>query len=390
MIVVGKDGEGYDKKEWRKSRTFRQSEQENLLVADNQTRDYQERSPRNAPLFIFHRMGHLPFGEAVMSRKIDPKFSIFLPVRNGGSYLPLTIESILTQSFQNFNLVILENQSTDGTAERLQILERKDSRIKVIPAESPLSIEDNWKRILAVPKNEFMTVIGHDDLLDPNFLEEINKTIQEEPGANLYLTHFRLIDSEGQLIRHCTPIPMHESATEFLAARMAEIRDSFGTGYVMRSKQYDEIGGIPAYPNLMFADDALWVKLIGTTFKATSPQVCFSYRLHPGSVSGTPSQAALFTGLKQYLVFLRELAMENADMAIVIKLYGPQYVTRRCQNYYYHLVKVAPWGRRVDLEKLMEIERLMKEFANEAVLDTKCTNVRRLRIKYWLSPYVSG
>ena len=319
-----------------------------------------------------------------MYREGGPKFSLFLPVKNGGAYLPLCVESILAQSYRDFDLVILENKSTDGTAEWLQALERKEPKVKVIPSEVSLSIEDNWERILNVPKNEFMSMIGNDDLLDQNFLEEINKTIQEEPGANLYLTHYRLIDSKGKLIRHCTPIPKYETAAEFLAARMAEIRDSFGTGYVMRSKQYDEIGGIPAYPNLMFADDALWVKLIGTTFKATSPQVCFSYRFRPGSVSGTPSRVALFTGLKQYLVFLRELAMENADMDRVIKLYGPQYVAKWCQDYCYYLVKVAPWGRQADREKLMEIERLMKEFASETILDTKYTNARRLRIKYWL------
>jgi glycosyltransferase involved in cell wall biosynthesis len=297
----------------------------------------------------------------------------------------LCVESILAQSYQDFNLVILENQSTDGTTEWLQTLERKESRVKVIHSEAALSIEGNWKRILTIPKNEFMTMIGHDDLLDQNFLEEINKAIQEEPGANLYLTHYRLIDSEGKLIRYCTPIPKHESAAEFLAARMAEIRDSFGTGYVMRSKQYDEIGGIPPYPNLMFADDELWVKLIGTTFKATSPQVCFSYRLHAGSVSGTPNRIALFNGLKQYLDFLRELAKENGDIASVLKFYGPQYVAKWCQNYYYYLVKVTPWGRQVDREKLMEIENLMKEFSSETILDTACTVGRRLRIKYWLS-----
>ena len=230
-----------------------------------------------------------------------------------------------------------------------------------------------------------MTVIGHDDLLDQNFLEVISNIIQEEPDANLYLTHFRLIDSVGKLIRYCAPMPRSERASEFVAARMAEIRDSFWTGYVMRSNRYDEVGGIPTHTNLLFADDSLWIKFMGDAFKTTSPNVCFSYRLHPASVSGTPSQVALFAGLKQYLDFLRELAKENDDMASVLKFYGPQYVAKWCQNYYYYLVKVTLWGRQVDREKLMEIENLMREFSSETILDTACTVGRRLRIKYWLS-----
>lgn len=200
-------------------------------------------------------------------------FTIFLPVKNGGEYLPLCVASILAQTYQDFELVILENQSTDGTAEWLQTLEKKDPRIKVIPSSSPLSIEDNWKRILTVPKNKYMTIIGHDDMLEADFLAEINTLIQGDPEASLYQTHFKLIDNEGNMIRLCKPIPKYETAAEFLASRMAEIRDSFGTGYVMRSNHYEQIGGIPIISDLLYADDALWLGLMGTSLKVTSPRI---------------------------------------------------------------------------------------------------------------------
>jgi glycosyltransferase involved in cell wall biosynthesis len=95
------------------------------------------------------------------------KFSIILPVKNGGEYVKECVQSILAQSCPDFNLHILENCSTDGTAEWLQTL--RDERIIIIPAEIPLSIEENWARILFIQKNEFMTIIGHDDLLESNY-----------------------------------------------------------------------------------------------------------------------------------------------------------------------------------------------------------------------------
>lgn len=318
--------------------------------------------------------------------KFAARYTIFLPVHNGGKYLRLCVESILAQSYQYFDLVILENKSTDGSDEWLQRLVQQDSRVKVIPSDKSLSIEENWERILSIPKNEFMTTIGHDDLLDPDFLEVINKTIQEEPEANLYLTHFRLINHEGELIRHCAPMPKYETAADFLAARMAEIRDSFGTGYVIRSESYDRVGGIPAYPNLLFADDALWLKLIGSSVKVTSPQVCFSYRLHAGSTSGSPDYRALFYGLKQYLGFLREIAKDKHELARVIKLYGPQYVARRCQDYYCRLLRNMPRGKPVDSKELLEIKNMLREFASESMLDEKCAAFHRGgRIKSWVS-----
>src|SRR5436853_2941731 len=100
-----------------------------------------------------------------------PKFSIILPVRNGGEYVKACINSILSQTCQDFNVLVLDNCSTDGTSEWLISLQNE--KISIIPADRPLSIEENWARITTIPKNDFITLIGHDDLLYPDFLENI-------------------------------------------------------------------------------------------------------------------------------------------------------------------------------------------------------------------------
>ena len=60
------------------------------------------------------------------------KFSIILPVKNGGEYVKECVNSILSQSLQDFNLIVLDNCSIDGTLEWLRSLE--DVRIKIIPS----------------------------------------------------------------------------------------------------------------------------------------------------------------------------------------------------------------------------------------------------------------
>src|SRR5690349_12057626 len=97
-----------------------------------------------------------------------PKYSIILPVRNGGEYVRECVSSILAQSLGDFQLQVLDNCSTDGTSDYLESL--KDERVKIYPAESSLTIEENWARITTIPKNEFITLIGHDDVLDPDYL----------------------------------------------------------------------------------------------------------------------------------------------------------------------------------------------------------------------------
>src|SRR5579872_3781791 len=93
------------------------------------------------------------------------KYSIILPVRNGGHYVKACVGSILAQTFVDFELLVLDNCSTDGTTEWLSTL--KDPRIMIFPAEKPLTIEENWGRITRIPKKEFITLIGHDDILYP-------------------------------------------------------------------------------------------------------------------------------------------------------------------------------------------------------------------------------
>ena len=318
-----------------------------------------------------------------MSNKRYAKYSIFLPVRNGGTHLSLCVSSILAQSYPGFELIILENQSTDGTAEWLQALDKREPRVSVIAAESAMSMEENWQRILKIEKNEYMTIIGHDDLYDENFLEEIDKTIQEQPGASLYLTHFRLVDNEGKFMRYCNPIPRQESVAEFLAARMTRIRDSFGTGYVMRSALYEQVGGIPAYPNLLYADDTLWISLMRSAHTAVSPRSCFSYRYHSKSVSGNANQDALFAGLKKHLEFLRRLVDSDPDIARVMDHYGRPYISRACQNYYYFLIKSAPLGRPVDRRKLLEINSMMSEFCDQTIKDTRASKLQMV-LWHWL------
>ena len=64
------------------------------------------------------------------------KYSIILPVRNGGHYVKICVDSILAQTYTDFNFIVLDNCSTDGTLEWL--LSLNDSRIKVIPSQKSL------------------------------------------------------------------------------------------------------------------------------------------------------------------------------------------------------------------------------------------------------------
>jgi glycosyltransferase involved in cell wall biosynthesis len=275
----------------------------------------------------------------------NARYSVILPVRNGGEYVKECINSILAQTLQEFNVLVLDNYSTDGTAEWIGSLQ--DNRITIYRSAKPLTMEENWGRIKDISKNEFMTMIGHDDYLHPQYLQIMDDLIKKHPSAGLYQTHFHYIDSGGQFLRPCLPMDEVQYGHEFLACHMARTMDSMGTGYMMRSSDYNMLGGMPAhYPNLLFADYELWIRLSGLNYKATSPETGFSYRIHQ-SVSRTTNGVRYQEAFLQYTAFIKELQDKGEHYRQVIARYGNDMLLYHCESLSHRLLKTPlnnrPW-----------------------------------------------
>ena len=290
------------------------------------------------------------------------KFSIILPVKNGGGYIKECVQSILAQSCPDFNLHILENFSTDGTAEWLQTLD--DDRIIIIPAERSLSIEENWARILSIQKNEFMTIIGHDDMLESNYLQVMNDLINQFPDASLYQTHFKFIDAKGNLIRRCKPMDEKQNAVEFLASFLQRTIDVNGTGFMIQSADYNELGGIPLYPNLLFADFELWIKATESSYIAITTEECFSFRLHQ-STTTISADIKMQTSFEQFIYFLEKLQNENDVFNAPINKYATDFIQFWCRGLSHRLLR-TPKLKRDNLSVAAFIDKCRK-YANMLV-----------------------
>ncbi|MBV9961141.1 MAG: glycosyltransferase family 2 protein [Parafilimonas sp.] len=264
------------------------------------------------------------------------RFSFILPVKNGGNYIKECVASILAQTLNDFNIIILENASTDGTAEWLQTL--TDERIIVIPSEKSLPIEENWARILSVQKNEFITITGHDDLFDANYLQVMNDLINQHPGASLYQTHFRFINAAGEKIRPCIQMDDKQTASEFLCSFLQRKIDVNGTGFMIRSNDYDSLGGIPAYPNLLFADFELWINVTKIAYKVTSEKECFSFRLHK-STTTISADIKMQKAFEQFIFFLHSLQINSECFDRVIQKEAIEFIHVWCKGLAHRLLR---------------------------------------------------
>ena len=137
-----------------------------------------------------------------------------------------------------------------------------------------------------------------------------------------------------------------QTADEFLACEFTQTLDSMGTGYMMRSKDYDAAGGIPTdYPKLIFADYALWVKLILLSYKATTPKTAFSYRIH-NNISKQTNGEDYQRAFGKYVYFLADLRKRNEKVAAVLDQYGKQMLLYFCESLSHRLLKTPVSQRK--------------------------------------------
>ncbi len=135
-------------------------------------------------------------------RETPPKVSIGIPVYNGENYLEEAMRSVLDQSFDDFELIVSDNASTDRTAEIVRDLAAADPRIVVLRNERNLGAAPNYNRAWAAARGTYFKWLAHDDRLLPGYLEATVTALEAAPEAVLCNTVVEYIDGDGAHIGH--------------------------------------------------------------------------------------------------------------------------------------------------------------------------------------------
>lgn len=260
-----------------------------------------------------------------------------MPVHNGGEYVKKCVNSILSQRYEAFNLLVLDNCSDDGTKEWIESLQ--NDKIIIHPSTMLLPIEKNWARANTVPTYEYITLIGHDDVLKPGYLAEMNALIGKHPSASLYQTHFNYIDENGAIVRPCRPMAQIEDGKAFLKTILTNSVDIMGTGFLMRASDYKRIGGIPVYPYFLYADFELWQTLTGISYKATSSKNCFDFRLHQ-SATAKANDRMLQTSFFHYIDYLKRVKETHPDYQEVFENFAAGFITNYCKGLSHRMLRI--------------------------------------------------
>jgi len=128
----------------------------------------------------------------------QPVVSVCIPVYNGAAFIAAAVESVLAQTFPDFELIVLDNASTDKTLEILGPF--KDSRLRIIRQASNIGAAANFNAALHEARGEWVKVLCADDLLYPDCLKkQMAETARDEGGRPVLLCSARdIIDATGR------------------------------------------------------------------------------------------------------------------------------------------------------------------------------------------------
>jgi glycosyltransferase involved in cell wall biosynthesis len=206
------------------------------------------------------------------------KFTIITPTYNRASLLPETIESVLAQTFTDFEYFIIDDGSTDATSQVIKPY-LSDSRVRYYYHENRGEAE-TANRGWELAQGEYFTQINSDDPVYPNFLETMLKALDDNPSKILAYPDFDFINENGEITQ-----TIKGRAWDFLRNLSDFSCEAACPGTVLRRsalshlknikrKGYKHINDVEMYWNLALQGDFLHV-----------PQVLATWRMHPGQIS---------------------------------------------------------------------------------------------------------
>ncbi len=188
------------------------------------------------------------------------KVSIGIPSYNHAAYLPTTIDSILSQSYDNFEVIIVDDGSTDESLNIARKYEAADNRVKVFTHQNNINKGISATCNLAISKSqgEYIALIGSDDAYYSYTIAEQVKVLQENPSVGLVYGSIQCIDAESKLLPETRDEDIW-SDSDYLKKMLLRCRIAAPT-VMMRKVCYEQIGLYDE--EIVFNDYELWLRLL--------------------------------------------------------------------------------------------------------------------------------
>lgn len=182
-----------------------------------------------------------------------PIVSILTTVYNREKYIAVCIESVLASSFQDWEMIIVDDQSKDDSVAIAKTYEVKDSRIKVYINKTNLGDYPNRNKAASYAKGKYIKYLDADDLIYPHGLEIMVNTMEEFPSAVLGISQ--------EVVEDYLPYPFEMNSEEAFKREFLKrgVLNLGPTGTIIRRKEFKELGGFTG--TRYIGDTEMWYKI---------------------------------------------------------------------------------------------------------------------------------
>lgn len=242
------------------------------------------------------------------------KFSVCIPAYKS-KYLKECMVSILDQSIRDLELIILNDCSPEPIEQIVS--EFQDTRIRYYKNEKnvgALNLVDNWNKCLSLASGEYMVIMGDDDLLEPDYLDEFSRLISAYPSLEVFHCRSKIINDEGEILMLTPSCPSYESAYDSIWHRLQQYRSNYISDYMYRTKSLQERGGFYFLPLAWGSDDITAFVASAEKGIAHSNKPVFNYRSNRLSITSTGNDLEKMNANLGYATWLEEfLAQKPLD-----------------------------------------------------------------------------
>jgi glycosyltransferase involved in cell wall biosynthesis len=225
-----------------------------------------------------------------------PKVTVVTPNYNYARYLPQRLDSILAQTYQDFELIILDNASTDNSREVIESY-AKDPRVKMIfNAKNNGSTFKQWNLGLSHARGRYIWFAESDDYAEPSLLETLVDRLDRYPKVGIAFSQSWAVDENSQVLYNCISLPDYYDSpkSHWRADYVNSGRDECAkylywqntipnaSAALLRRKTLDRAGGVPD-DFLLCGDWMTYAKMLSISDIAFVSSPLNFFRQHPDS-----------------------------------------------------------------------------------------------------------
>ncbi len=236
----------------------------------------------------------------------EPLVSIIIPVRNGEKYLKEAIESVLNQNYNNWELIIVNDFSTDATAKIASYYAKKDKRIKIISHRQQKYRSGALNTGIKLARGKFISFLDADDVYFPQKTNKQVDFLLKNPKISLVYSDMEIFDADGKkelrraidFTKDPKQILIEVSEKEIVAGTSAFTILAYGNKYYRGIPSCSVMIRKEVFKNIKFdeklktsQDYDLWFQIIGQGFKIKRlPIIAYRYRHHPEQTTCTKNR----------------------------------------------------------------------------------------------------